>query len=151
MTSSAASAATVLERRRPTRPALVPVATTRSADRATASHARRTRRRLSPIAVAVAFVVASLLAVVGGNMLLDSGQLRLEQVQSQLADVSSTYAASQEEAAALASPAYVAHAASLEGLQSATPLPLPLDTALGVRLPGQRTSSAPCCTLTPGT
>lgn len=152
MTPPASATARQLAPRRPEpRRALLPVATTRqSAVRQSPSRATRTRRRLSPVAVALSIVVASLLAVVGGNMELASGQLQLEQVQSTLAGVESSYAAAQVTQWSDESPAHVAMAAERAKLVPAAALLLPGVTSLSTRLAPPTFSSAPCCSLTPG-
>jgi hypothetical protein len=108
----------------------------------------RLRWRPRPVAVAVGLVIASLLAVVGGNMELASGQLRLEQVDSSLAQLQSTYAARLASVAAETSPQALAR---IEGLR-ATPreiLPIPA-VSLRHRLAAPTLSSARCCSLAQG-
>ncbi len=146
MTVRAAAVARPLERLAPPRrPALRPVASTGSS----AEPAPRARRRLQPVTVAAGLVVAALLAVVGGNMLLASGQLRLEQTQTQLATAAANLAASQQLEDKLQSPSHVYSATEGKGFHEAWPQVIPVVTNLGVRLPAPRFSAAPCCTVTP--
>jgi hypothetical protein len=135
----------------PRRPELRPVpAAPRATARATSrSTSRASWRRLSPVTVAVSLVVASLLAVVGGNMLLASGQLRLQVAQGQLSSLESSDATAWLHELQLTSPAFVKESASREGLQEATPLILPV-ASLDHRLGPPTFSSAPCCSLKPG-
>lgn len=105
-------------------------------------------RRPRPVVVAVGLVIASLLAVVGGNMQLASGQLRLEQVQSRLAQLQSVYAAALASVAAETSPQALAQ---VEGLLASPREILPIySVPLRLRLPAPTLSTAPCCSLTQG-
>jgi hypothetical protein len=100
------------------------------------------------VSIAVGVVVASLLAVVGGNMQLAAGQLRLEQVQSRLAQVQSAYAAALASVAAETSPQALALVAGLRA-QPREILPI-YSVSLRRRLPAPTLSTAPCCTLNQG-
>jgi hypothetical protein len=103
------------------------------------------------LGISVGLVVASLLAVVIGNMALASGQLQLEQAQSHVAQVESTYSQALETVNALKSPATIAHDAAIGGLVAPSQAPLMLPhVSLTKRLPAQRLSYLPCCTFTPG-
>ena len=108
----------------------------------------RVRWRPRPVAVAVGVVIASLLFVVGGNMELASGQLRLEQADSILAQLQSTYAARLALVAQDTSPQQLALGSELRASPREV-LPIPA-VSLRYRLPAVRLSSAPCCSLTPG-
>lgn len=108
-----------------------------------ASRASRLRRRPTPVAVAIGLVIASLLAVVGGNMQLAAGQLRLEQVDSRLTQLQSAYAAALASVAAETSPQALAR---VGGLRAGPREILPIySVSLRTRLPAQSLSSAPCC------
>lgn len=109
--------------------------------------ALRSRHRLRPVAVAIGLVVVSLLGVVGGSMQLASGQLRLEQVQSLLAQRESAYAAALVSEAAATSPQALAR---LAGLQSPRQILLIPSVSLSHRLAAPTLSSAPGYSLTPG-
>jgi outer membrane protein TolC len=99
----------------------------------------------------VGLVVASLLAVVVGNMALASGQLQLEQAQSRVAQVESKYAVALNTLNVLKNPATIAHDAAIGGLVAPSQAPLSLPhVSLTRRLPAQRVSYLPCCTFTPG-
>lgn len=111
---------------------------------------RRARITLRPLALSAGLVVAALLAVVVGNMMLASGQLRLEQLQQRLAQVESTMSASQELYQQKTSPQYVAQSAERHHL--APPVAtytLPSVVDLSRRLPPPRFSDSPCCSITP--
>jgi hypothetical protein len=96
--------------------------------------------------VAIGVVIASLLAVVGGNMQLASGQLRLEQVDSQLTQLQSAYAAALASVAVETSPQALAR---VEGLRAGPREILTIDyVPLGARLPAPTLSSARCCSST---
>lgn len=111
-----------------------------------APSASRLRRRPTPVAVAIGVVIASLLAVVGGNMQLASGQLRLEQVDSQLTQLQSAYAAALASVAVETSPQALAR---VEGLRAGPREILTIDyVPLGARLPAPTLSSARCCSST---
>lgn len=111
---------------------------------------RRGRVTLRPLGIAATLVVASLLAVVIGNMLLASGQLRLEQLQQRLAQVESKMAAKQELYQEMTAPRHVAISAERNGLvQPSTTYTLPYVADLSRRLHPLLLSSAPCCTITP--
>jgi hypothetical protein len=152
-TSAAARVAeTHREVRRPTRPTLHPVhSPQRRPHRGEARGVERSRRRISPVAMAASFVVASLLAVVGGNMVLVSGQLQLSQVQNQLANQQSVVAAAEASVFKQTAPGHIANEASLKGLTQVTPLLIPAVTSLDVREHAPTFSPSPCCSVTPGT
>jgi hypothetical protein len=111
---------------------------------------RRSRQWFRPVTVATALVVASLLAVVTGNMLLASGQLQLEKLQANLAATESKYAGKLERFTEAQSPAAAAGVA--RDYKLVPPLfVLPIQAvSLAHRLAAPTLSSAPCCTLTPG-
>jgi hypothetical protein len=105
-------------------------------------------RRPRPLAVAIGLVIASLLLVVGGNMELASGQLRLEQVDARLTQLQSSYDATLAQVAAETSPQALA---GVGGLRTSPREVLPIPSvSLRFRLAAPTLSSAPCCTLTPG-
>lgn len=111
----------------------------------------RPRTTLRPLGISVGMVVASLLAVVIGNMALASGQLQLEQAQSRLAGVAAQYSNELEIVNVLKSPATIAHDAAVGGLVAPAQAPLMLPhVPLTKRLGAQRLSDLPCCTFTPG-
>jgi hypothetical protein len=108
------------------------------------------RLLLRPVALATAFIVASLLAVVIGNMLLASGQLQLEQLQTKLAQKESGYAGRLEKFTAALSPSAATNYEEHHGLVQPS-LVLPISAvSLTNRLAAPTFSSAPCCTLTAG-
>lgn len=108
------------------------------------------RLLLRPVALATAFIVASLLAVVIGNMLLASGQLQLEQLQTKLAQKESGYALRLEKFASAVSPSAATNYEEHHGLVQPS-LVLPISAvSLAHRLAAPTFSSAPCCTLTAG-
>jgi len=95
-------------------------------------------------------VVASLLAVVVGNMVLASGQLNLQHVQGQLSVEEASYATQLASVTAAESPATVAQSAlGLHLVQPSEILQL-ASVPLMRRLGPPVFSSAPCCSLTPG-
>ena len=108
--------------------------------------ANRERRRIRPVAVAIGLVVVSLLGVVGGNMQLASGKLRLEQVDPCWRSVESAYAASLAAVAAETSPQALARVGGLQAPRAILPIP---SVSLSHRLAAP-TSTAPCCSLTAG-
>jgi hypothetical protein len=111
---------------------------------------RKDRLLLRPVAVATMIVVASLLAVVIGNMVLASGQLQLEQLQARLATTESKVALKLERFTEMGSPAAAARAAFRDGLvPPSMVLPIPA-VSLTQRLGLPTMSTAPCCALTPG-
>lgn len=84
-------------------------------------------------------------------MALASGQLQLEQAQSRVAQVESSYALGLDKLNDLQSPATIAHDAAVGGLVAPSQAPLMLPrVSLTKRLPAQRLSYLPCCTFTPG-
>jgi hypothetical protein len=138
--------------RRPatTRPSLRPIAGAIPPNTKRSVRLARLPGRLNPVGIAVGLVVVSLLAVVVGNTMLASGQLRLEKIQTQLSAVESTYAAQLALVTTQESPSSVAKSAVGQGLvQPSEILQLP-SVPLSKRLGPPLFSSAPCCTLTPG-
>jgi hypothetical protein len=115
---------------------------------ASASRPRKGRLLLRPVAVATGFIVASLLAVVIGNMVLASGQLQLEQTQARLASTESKTALKLELSTEKQSPRIAARDAQVDGLVQAPLFPIPA-ASLTHRLAPPTMSSAPCCALTP--
>lgn len=117
--------------------------------RASTQRATRAPRRTRPLAIAAGIVVACLLAAVGGNMILASGQLQLEQLQAKVVAAGYDYAAESVTVAHLESPAHVASSAQAQG--DVVPQVLQIPTvSLTTRLPAPTFSSLPCCSLTPG-
>jgi hypothetical protein len=112
------------------------------------SRPRKGRLLLRPVAVATGFVVASLLAVVIGNMVLASGQLQLEQLQTRVATTESNTALKLELSTEKQSPAIAAIDAQTHGLVQAQVFPIPA-ASLTRRLAPPTLSLAPCCALTP--
>ena len=100
--------------------------------------------------IAVGFVVASLLAVVIGNMTLAQGQLRLEQVDSKLVAAQSAVAGQLVQYTHQESPAVVALEAKHRHLVQPSEI-LPIKAvSLSTPLGPPTFSSAPCCAVTPG-
>jgi len=134
----------------PARPSLHAVTARRSNQRDAAPSASKARRRPQPVAIAVGLVVASLLAVVVGNMELSAGQLGLEQAQARLVATESSYAQQLELVARAESPANVAILARNNKLvlpsETLTIHSVPLMRRLGPPV----FSSTPCCSITPG-
>jgi hypothetical protein len=132
-------------------PGLRPVASTRTQPpEPRASLLTRARRRLSPAGIAAAIVVACLLAVVVGNMQLAAGQLRLEQVQTQLASQQSETDQQLLGDTLKLSPQAVAQVAGHNHLGPASEILQIPSVSLERRLPPPTFSYAPCCSLTPG-
>jgi hypothetical protein len=98
----------------------------------------------------VTFVVASLVAVVVGNMELAAGQLHLEQVNQQLVAVESSTAAAVEHLTYLESPQSVAAAATAHNRVPPTEVLQIPSVPLEHRLAPPHFSYAPCCSLTTG-
>jgi hypothetical protein len=111
------------------------------------SRLQRARAQLRPSVLAAGFVVVCLLAVMIGNMQLASGQLGLEQLQSQLNSVESNYAATLAQVTSEESPAALAASQHLVSASHAYQLPM---VPLSRRLAPPHFSAAPCCSLTPG-
>jgi len=135
----------------PARPALRPVAPKRAATtRPAVAPAPAKSGRLNPVGVAVGLVVASLLAVVVGNMVLASGSLTLEHAQTTLGYAEQAYEAQLAAVTHMESPAVVAQSAlGLHLVQPSETLQLP-SVSLVRRLGPPVFSGAPCCSLTPG-
>lgn len=150
LATARAVATAPVRRPSPTRPALRPIPSVTGPATRRAALAARLSRRLNPVGIAVGLVVASLIAVVVGNTLLASGQLRLEKIQTELSAVQSAYAANLALVTTQESPAAVARGAVGQGLvQPSEILQLP-SVPLSKRLGPPVFSNAPCCTLTPG-
>jgi hypothetical protein len=146
------SAQTVTSPRVPARERSAARPPLRVARSAPSTSSRPLRRRLffRPVALSVTLIVASLLAVVIGNMLLTSGQLQLEQLQARLAATTAHYAVKLDRFTQLESPTAAVR------LQQRDHLVLPAQVfsipavPLSRRLAPPTLSSAPCCALTPG-
>jgi hypothetical protein len=148
--TTAARVATSTPPRPALRPSLRPLPSVRPASTAPLSRWSRLRRRLSPVSIAVGFVVICLLAVVIGNMQLAAGQLRLSQLQAQVVAVQSSEAVVEAQNAALSSPAAIAHDIPGLGLGQANEILTIPAVSLEKRLAPPSFSYAPCCSLTPG-
>lgn len=131
------------------RPSLRPLPSTPPVPVSTSRWARL-RHRVSPVSIAVGFVVICLLAVVVGNMQLAAGQLRLSQLQSQVVAVQTSEAVADAHLASLTSPAAIAHDIPGLGLGQANEILTIPAVSLEQRLGPPSFSYAPCCSLTPG-
>jgi hypothetical protein len=105
---------------------------------------------LHPVSIAVTLVVASLIAVVIGNMTLAQGQLHLEQLQASLVQEQSSYAGLLVRVTSEESPANVAREAKDRHLVQPSDIypirSVPLSKPLGLPV----FSTKPCCSVTTG-
>ena len=149
-TAAAGAAAPTRGVAAPARPALRPVAPKRENTTTRVAAAPSKARRFNPVGVAVGLVVASLLAVVVGNMVLASGSLTLDHAQTTLGYAEQAYEAQLAAVTHMESPAVVAQSAlGLHLVQPSETLQLP-SVSLVRRLGPPVFSGAPCCSLTPG-